>query len=81
MNQREAKHEAALSVSGGLAIKPELIDRVRSLGVDEAFFSDDGHRVIFRAMMSHHDEGVPPDTLTVKNRIGKELTNYGGDQF
>ena len=81
MNQREAKHEAELSVLGGLSLNPELIDRVRLLGVDETFFSHDGHRVVFQAMMRLHAEGIPLDMVTVKDRIGKELTDYGGEQF
>jgi len=71
-------HDAEQSILGGVLIKPELVDRLDALEVDD--FYDLRHKVVWTAILNVISSGTPLDIVTLQTeieRIGK-LDALGG---
>jgi len=71
--------EAEQSVIGGLMLDNETWDQVADQILEEDFYRKD-HKLIFRAISSLADEGVPFDVVTLSEWLNKaeELERAGG---
>lgn len=81
-SRREKKVDVERTVLGELTLaKPAEVRRVLALGLEPGMFTHAGHRIVYRAIKRLHDDGTPPDIVTVRNSLEANLESFGGDDF
>ena len=83
MPRREPQNiEAEISVLGCGFLEKDALEKIMDEVSEEMFYSEQ-NRVIFKAMKSLHNEGIPVDVSTVCNELDKDknLAKAGGVEY